>query len=326
VWERVPVDVRVVVAVGGNALARRGRPMTLDNQVANVSIACDHLSRVASLHQLAITHGNGPQVGLLALEDASIAPAPHHPLDVLVAETQGMIGYLIERELGNHLPADRHLATLLTMVEVDGDDPSFADPSKPVGPPCSAEEADAFERERGWTFRPNGEAFRRVVPSPSPIAIVEEQPIFELLAAGCVVICAGGGGIATVRGPDGHLRGVEAVIDKDHVSGLLAGVLHADVLVLATDVDAVYLGFGTTRANAVFAAHPDALLDEHVAEFAVGSMLPKVTAACDFARVTGRSAMIGSLADIEGLVAGTAGTRISNDVAGVQIDDRGDDR
>jgi carbamate kinase len=309
--------VRIVVALGGNALLRRGQPMTVENQRANVALACDHLAPVAADHELVISHGNGPQIGLLALEGAAYKPVPVYPLDVLGAETQGMIGYLVEQELGNRLPYERPLATLLTMIEVDPDDPAFADPSKPIGPLYGPDEAEALAAERGWVFKPDGDHLRRVVPSPAPKRIFERRQIRWLLEAGCVVICAGGGGIPTAYDGDRHLGGVEAVIDKDHASGLLARDLDADVFVMATDTPAAYLGFGTSNQRAVTEAHPDALLAEHGAEFAAGSMLPKVTAACDFARTTGRPAAIGQLADIESLVAGKAGTRISTEVTGV---------
>jgi len=312
--------VRVVVALGGNALLRRGQPMTVENQRTNVAIACEHLAPVAAEHQLVISHGNGPQIGLLALESAAYEAVPAYPLDVLGAESQGMIGYLIEQELGNRLPFERPLATLLTMIEVDPDDPAFAEPTKPIGPQYSTEDAAALERERGWTFRPDGEQLRRVVPSPAPKRIFQRRQISWLLERGAVVICAGGGGIPTAY-RDGRLVGVEAVIDKDHASGLLARDLAADVLVMATDTPAVYLGYGTDDEHAVLAADPDALVAQHADEFAAGSMRPKVMAACDFARATGRPAVIGQLADIERLVAGIAGTRISTDVEGVVIAD-----
>jgi carbamate kinase len=323
--------VRIVVALGGNALLRRGQPMTAENQRANVALACDHLAPVAAEHELVISHGNGPQIGLLALEGAAYEPVPVYPLDVLGAETQGMIGYLVEQELGNRLPFDKPLSTLLTMIEVDPADPAFADPSKPIGPLYGADEARKLAEERGWVFKPDGDHHRRVVPSPAPKRIFEERQIRWLLEAGCVVICAGGGGIPTAYDGERHLGGVEAVIDKDHASGLLARDLAADVFVMATDTPAAYVGFGTPGQRTITAAHPDALLAEYGGEFAAGSMLPKVTAACDFARGTGRPAVIGQLGDIEALVAwaarpaaeqpeGTeraAGTRISPDVTGV---------
>ena len=210
------------MALGGNALLRRGQPMTVENQRANVALACDHLAAVAATHELVISHGNGPQIGLLALEGAAYEPVPVYPLDVLGAETQGMVGYLIQQELGNRLSFERPLATLLTMIEVDPTDPAFADPSKPIGPLYTAEEAAQLERDRGWTFRPDGAQVRRVVPSPAPKRIFEHRQISWLLDAGCVVICAGGGGIPTAFDEHGKLHGIEAVIDKDHASGLLS--------------------------------------------------------------------------------------------------------
>jgi carbamate kinase len=310
--------VKVVVALGGNALLRRGEPMTVEVQRANVAVACEHLAVVAHDHELVISHGNGPQIGLLALESAAYKPVPAYPLDVLGAESQGMVGYLIEQELGNRMRADRPLATLLTMIDVDADDPAFAAPSKPIGPVYEADDADALAAERGWTFKPDGDKWRRVVPSPAPRRIVELRQIRALLDAGCIVICAGGGGIPTTTDGSGR-RGVEGVIDKDHASALLARDLDADVFVMATDAAAAYLGFASDDPQRIVAAEPDALLDLHRDEFAAGSMLPKVIAACDFARTTGRPAVIGQLADIEGLVAGTAGTRISTDTDGVRV-------
>lgn len=309
--------MRVVVALGGNALLRRGEPMTIERQRANVALACAHLAPVAAAHELVIAHGNGPQIGLLALEGAAYPEVPVYPLDVLGAETQGMIGYLIEQELGNRLPFERPLATLLTMIEVDPADPAFTSPSKPIGPRYDRQDADRLESERGWEFRPDGDRWRRVVPSPAPKRIFEHRQIAWLLEQGAVVICAGGGGIPTAYTADRELIGVEAVIDKDHASGLLARDLGADVYVMATDEPAAFLAYGAPDQRRIVAAHPDALLERHRDEFAAGSMLPKVVAARDFARATGRPAAIGALADIEGLVAGTAGTRIATDVDGV---------
>jgi carbamate kinase len=309
--------MRVVMALGGNALLRRGQPMTIENQRTNVAVACQQMAPVAGEHDLVICHGNGPQIGLLALEGAAYTKVPVYPLDVLGAETQGMIGYLVEIELGNLLPPDRPLATLLTMIEVDPADPAFADPTKPIGPIYDVTEAAELEHERGWMFRPDGEHLRRVVPSPVPKRIIQERQIRGLLDAGCVVICAGGGGIPTAYGDNRQLHGVEAVIDKDHASGLLAKDVEADVFVMATDTPAAFLGFGTDEQRSIVAAHPDAILAEHGDEFAAGSMLPKVTAACDFARATRKPAVIGQLADIRSLVVGEAGTRISVDADGV---------
>jgi len=306
-----------VVALGGNALLRRGQPMTTENQRANVRVACDHLAPIAEHHELIISHGNGPQIGLLALEEAAYEEVPEAPLDVLGAETQGMIGYLVEQELGNRLPFERPLASLLTMIEVDPDDPAFADPSKPIGPVYDKSEADRLAAERGWTFKPDGDRMRRVVPSPVPQRIFEHRPISWLLERGCVVICAGGGGIPTAYRPGRELIGIEAVIDKDRASALLARNIEADVLIMATDAQAVFVGFGTPQQRAIAEANPAVLLTEYEAEFAAGSMLPKVVAACDFAKATGKPAMIGALADIDAMLAGTAGTRVTTDAASV---------
>jgi carbamate kinase len=313
--------MRVVVALGGNALLRRGQPMTAENQQENVRVACDHLAPIGEKHELIISHGNGPQIGLLALEQAAYTEVPESPLDVLGAETEGMIGYLVERELGNRLPFDKPLASLLTMIEVDPDDPAFTDPSKPIGPLYSAAEADKLAAERGWAFKPDGHSMRRVVPSPAPKRIFELRPIRWLLDRGCVVICAGGGGIPVAYRPGRQLTGVEAVIDKDRASALLARDVGADLLIMATDAAAVFTGFGTPQQRAIAAANPDALLAGYEAEFAAGSMLPKVIAACDFANATGQPAAIGALADIDAMLAGTAGTRVTTAVTGVEFAD-----
>ena len=291
--------------------------MTTDNQRENVRVACDRLAPIAEQHELIISHGNGPQIGLLALEEAAYTEVPESPLDVLGAETQGMIGYLIEEELGNRLPFEKPLATLLTMIEVDPDDPAFENPSKPIGPQYDEAEAAKLAAERGWTFKPDGNRMRRVVPSPVPQRIFEHRPIKWLLERGCVVICAGGGGIPTAYRPGRQLAGVEAVIDKDRASALLARDVSADILIMATDAPAVFTGFGTAAQRAITAANPDALLADYQTEFAAGSMLPKVIAACDFAKATGKPAAIGALPDIEFMLAGTAGTRVTTDVTGV---------
>jgi carbamate kinase len=309
--------VRVVVAVGGNALLRRGEALTHENQRRNVRLACASLAPVAAAHELVVSHGNGPQVGLLALQGAAYAEVPTYPLDVLDAETQGMIGYLVEQELGNLLPADVPLATLLTMIEVDADDPAFATPTKPIGPIYDRATADRLAEARGWTFAPDGDGLRRVVPSPEPRRIFELRQIRWLLGRGCVVICAGGGGIPTSFGPGRQLAGVEAVIDKDRASALLAAGVNAEVLVMATDVDAVYLDWGTPYARAVARARP-AELARHREVFAAGSMRPKVEAACRFA-AAGGTAAIGALADIDRMLRGTAGTVVTADAAGLEL-------
>ena len=300
---------RVVVALGGNAMLRRGEPMTVANQRRSIAAACTALAPVALEHQLVISHGNGPQVGLLALQASAYDEESASPFDVLGAQTEGMIGYLIEQELGNLLPFDKPLATMLTMCEVDPQDAAFADPSKFVGPVYAEQEAHDLAQRHGWTVKPDGEHWRRVVPSPLPLRVFQLRPVRWLVEQGCVVICAGGGGIPTMYKPGTTtLVGVEAVIDKDRASAVLARELEADVLVIATDVDGLYFDWNTPSQRLVDAAHPDHLSR---LEFAGGSMGPKVSAAVEFARLTGQEAVIGALTDLTGLLDGTSGTRIS---------------
>ncbi|MCU0301535.1 MAG: carbamate kinase [Candidatus Nanopelagicales bacterium] len=318
--------MRVVIALGGNALQRRGEPMTVQRQRENVRVACRAIAPIAAEHELVISHGNGPQVGLLALQAAAYDEQSAYPFDVLGAQTEGMIGYLIEQELGNLLPEEQHLATILTMTEVDPADPAFADPTKFVGPVYDASQARRLAEERGWTVKPDGAGWRRVVPSPAPKRIFEIQPIRWLLEHGVVVVCTGGGGIPTMYLPDeGYvggtrtLVGVEAVIDKDWASALLAESLGADLLVVATDVDAVQLDWGTPAARTIRAASPEAA---DGLDLPAGSMGPKVAAAAAFARsAPHRAAIIGSLADLSGIMAGRAGTRIAQDVPGLVLAD-----
>jgi carbamate kinase len=301
--------MRIVVALGGNALLKRGEPMTAAHQRANVAIAASALATVATEHELVVAHGNGPQVGLLALQSEAYPEVEAYPLDVLGAETEGMIGYLLEQELGNELPFEKPIATILTMVEVDPADPAFADPTKFVGPVYDEAQARALAADKGWTVKPDGEHWRRVVPSPRPTRIFEIRPMRWLLENGVVVICAGGGGIPTMYEPgrERHLVGVEAVVDKDLASSLLARELEADLFVIATDVDGVYLDWGTPAQRRIERTTPDEL---EAGDFPAGSMGPKVAAAAEFVRATGRRTAIGSLAQIEGLVAGTAGTNV----------------
>ena len=300
--------MRIVVALGGNALLRRGQPMTADNQRQNVRVAAAALAPVAAGNELVISHGNGPQVGLLALQAAAYPDVEGFPLDVLGAQTEGMIGYLIEQELGNLLPEDQPLASVLTMVEVDPDDPAFRDPTKFIGPVYAREEAERLACERGWSIRPDGPMWRRVVPSPAPRRIFELRPVRWLLERGAIVICTGGGGIPTMFLPGTNtLVGAEVVIDKDRASALLARELDADLFVMATDVDAVYEGWGTPDQAALGRVTIAQLQGRR---FAAGSMGPKVEAAVDFVRHTGRRAAIGTLADVAELVAGTAGTNV----------------
>lgn len=307
--------MRLVIALGGNALLRRGEAMTAENQRENVRIACEQIAKVAPGNELVIAHGNGPQVGLLALQGAAYTEVGAYPLDVLGAETEGMIGYMIEQELGNLLPFEVPFATILTQVEVDAGDPAFQKPSKPIGPVYAKEEAEHLAREKGWSIAPDGDKFRRVVPSPRPKRIFEIRPIQWLLEKGSVVICTGGGGIPTIYDENRKLHGIEAVIDKDLCSALLAEQLDADLLVIATDVDAAYIDWGKPTQKAIAQAHPDEL--ERLG-FAAGSMGPKVQAACEFARHTGKVAVIGSLADIQAIVQGEAGTRVNTAQAGIR--------
>jgi carbamate kinase len=307
--------MRVVVALGGNALLRRGEPMTAENQRANVRRAAEALAPLARDHELVISHGNGPQVGLLALQAEAGLDAAHFPLDVLGAQTEGMIGYMIEQELGNLMPFEVPFATLLTMVEVDPADPAFAKPDKPIGPVYQEEEARRVAVERGWSVARDGDGWRRVVASPQPKRIFEIRPVKWLLERGTIVICGGGGGIPTVYDEGGKLRGVEAVIDKDRVGALLAQQLEADVFIMATDVSAVVANWGTRDARAVRRASPAALARF---DFAAGSMGPKVEAARDFAGRTGKTAAIGALEDIPLILRGEAGTLVSNEVATIE--------
>ena len=298
--------MRIVVALGGNALLRRGQPMTAKNQRENVRIAAQALAPIAAGNQLVISHGNGPQVGLLALQSAAYEEVEAYPLDVLGAQTEGMIGYMIEQELGNLLPIEYPFATILTMVEVDPEDPAFDEPTKPIGPVYNEAEAKRLEANKGWVMKPDGEQWRRVVPSPEPHRIFEMRPIHWLLEKGTIVICAGGGGIPTIYNEEGNLEGVEVVIDKDRASALLAFELEADLLIMATDTDGVYLDWGTEDARRIERTTPDEI-EKH--EFAAGSMGPKVEAAADFVSRTGQRAVIGALADIPAMVEGTAGTQ-----------------
>jgi carbamate kinase len=307
--------MRIVIALGGNALLRRGEPMTADNQRDNVRTAAQQIAQITSGNELVIAHGNGPQVGLLALQGAAYKDVTPYPLDVLGAQTEGMIGYMIEQELGNLLPYDVPFATLLTQVKVDADDPAFAHPSKPIGPVYSKEDAERFAREKGWSIAPDGDKYRRVVASPRPQHIFEIRPIQWLIEHGTIVICAGGGGIPTMYDKDHKLIGVEAVIDKDLCSSLLAHELAADLLIIATDVDAAYVDWGKPTQRSIAKAHPDEL---EKLGFAAGSMGPKVQAASEFARETGKDAVIGALADIIAITEGRAGTRVSVSEAGIR--------
>jgi carbamate kinase len=306
--------MRIVVALGGNALLRNDETLTAENQRHNVNIAAEALAPIAREHELIITHGNGPQVGLLALQGAAYKANEAYPLDILDAETEGMIGYLIEQELINVLPADRPCATLLTQIEVDPKDPAFFHPTKPIGPVYDETEANKLTRERGWTMAQDGKHFRRVVASPRPQCIFELGVIELLVNQGVVVICAGGGGIPIVKRDDGSLVGVEAVIDKDLASSLLAHELKADVLIMLTGVDAVYKAWSEPEARAIHRISPRSIRQF---TFAPGSMAPKVEAACEFVEQTGGLAGIGQLKDATRILTGEAGTVITPDMSGI---------
>jgi carbamate kinase len=303
--------VRVVAALGGNALLRRGEPLDADTQRANLRGAVAALAELAREHELIVTHGNGPQVGFLALQSEALPDAPRLPLDVLGAESEGMIGYLIEQEL-RPLLGGREVATLLTQVEVDPADAAFAEPTKPIGPVYEEGRARALAAARGWQVRPDGEGFRRVVPSPEPLRILELATIRLLVDAGVVVICAGGGGIPVVPAAAGSLHGVEAVIDKDLSAALLAEGLDADALLLLTDQPAVYLDWPEPAREPIERAGPAALRSLALDP---GSMGPKVEAACRFAERTGGLAAIGALGDAVRILAGESGTRVLKDLA-----------
>ncbi|QOL82498.1 carbamate kinase [Pseudooceanicola spongiae] len=303
--------MRVVVALGGNALLRRGEPMTPAAQLANIRIAATALADLARDHEIVVTHGNGPQVGLLALQGAAYDPDTPWPLDVLGAQTEGMIGYLIEQELANALPLGSRCTTLLSRVEVDAKDPAFAAPSKPVGPVYTAPEAAKAARDHGWSMvtEASGGA-RRVVPSPPPLRILGLEAITLLLEAGQCVICAGGGGIPVMRDAGGAMIGVEAVIDKDRTAAMLARELNADALLLLTDVPAVFLHWGTPQQSAIGRTTPAAV---EGLDLAAGSMGPKVDAAAGFVRTGGGFAGIGLLGEARSILEGQSGTRILPD-------------
>jgi carbamate kinase len=309
---------RAVVALGGNALLRRGEPLEAQSQARAARVAAKLLARVAPSHQLVITHGNGPQVGLLALMSEAYTETAPYPLDMLDAETEGQIGYVLELELGNAMP-ERKTVTVLTQVVVNAKDPAFSDPAKFIGPVYSEGQAHELETAHGWTVKRDGTQWRRVVPSPQPQRIVQLSAIEHLLDAGFLVVCAGGGGIPVVQDLHGDQHGVEAVIDKDLASALLAGDLGVDMLVLATDVDGVYTDYGTPEQRRIVGATPAGLRSR---AFAAGSMGPKVEAVCQFVERTGGRAVIGSFDQLDELIAGTAGTQVRAHGPGITYAER----
>jgi carbamate kinase len=300
--------MRVVVALGGNALLERGQKPDAEVQEANVARAVAALAPLAHDHELVLTHGNGPQVGVLAMQSAS---DPHlttpYPFDVLGAQTQGMIGYWLLQAMQNNLP-NRQVAAIINQTLVEAADPAFADPSKFVGEMYTREQAEALSAARGWVVKPDGAGWRRVVGSPRPQRVVETRLIRLLLESGAVVVCAGGGGVPVVRGEDGQLRGVEAVVDKDLTSSVLAEALDADALLVLTDVPAVMRDFGGPSQAPITRATPAGMRRE---QFPPGSMGPKVDAVCRFVELTGGMGAIGSLNDAEAILAGRAGTIVT---------------
>ncbi len=296
----------VVIALGGNALIKRGQPPEVSIQRQNIELAAKAIAEIAKKHQVVVTHGNGPQVGLLALQAEAYKQVKPYPLDVLDAETEGAIGYLIEQELRNQLP-EQQIVTLLTQIEVDPCDRAFTRPTKPIGAVYSEAEAKKLAKERGWAVAPDGNVYRRVVPSPEPKRIVELPTIRLLVKVGALVVCAGGGGIPVIVTPEGSIRGVEAVIDKDLATALLATELQADALLLLTDVDAVHTNWDTPEAQPIYAINPQQLCNY---SFAPGSMQPKIEAACRFVEATKGMARIGKLEDAAAILKGKRGTVI----------------
>jgi carbamate kinase len=299
--------VRVVVALGGNALLQRGEPPDSEVQAHHITAAVEALAPIVRDHKLVVTHGNGPQIGLLALESARDPSLSHpYPLDVLGAQTQGMVGYWLLQALENVAP-DRQVACVVTQTLVSSDDPAWGAPTKFIGPVYGEAEATRLAGERGWQIRADGDRWRRVVASPTPLAVVEDPLIELLLAQGVVVVCAGGGGAPVVRDRDGRLQGVEAVVDKDRTSAILAVSVKADALLLLTDVAGVVDGFGTPDATLLRRTTAARLRQ---LDLPAGSMGPKVAALCEFAETTGQFAAIGSLDDAEAVLRGDSGTSV----------------
>lgn len=297
----------VVVALGGNALLCRGEPLEADVQRINVCCAAKAISKMTDDWNVVLVHGNGPQVGLLALQNSAFKEVKPYPLDILVAETQGMIGYMLQQELQNILP-EQQVVTMLTQVEVDSNDPAFMMPTKYIGPVYNKEEADQLALEKGWEFKNDGKYIRRVVPSPKPLNIVESDSIRQLIEQGNLVICSGGGGIPVTRKED-KLVGVEAVIDKDLSAAFLAKQIQADALLILTDADAVYLNWGTDEQEALRFTNPEQLSE---LEFDAGSMGPKIAAACEFVNATKGQVGIGCLTDGANILKGECGTLITD--------------
>ncbi|MEB8023464.1 carbamate kinase [Raoultella ornithinolytica] len=296
----------IVIALGGNALLARGEALSAENQYRNIAQIADVVASLSQEYQVVIVHGNGPQVGLLALQNQAYSDSPAWPLDVLVAETQGMLGYMIAQVLGSRAGIPP-VVTLLTRVEVDAADPAFRQPGKYIGPVWAAEEQSALEARYGWQMKKDGDYVRRVVPSPRPQKILERRAISQLLADGNVVICAGGGGTPVVE-ENGSYQGMEAVVDKDVAASVLAQSLQAEALLILTEADAVYLDWGTPKARALRTATVDDLRPLAVPD---GAMGPKAEAAIQFVEMTGHPAYIGALRDAPAILRGEKGTLIA---------------
>lgn len=296
----------LVIALGGNALLKRGAVLSAENQYQSIALIADAIGKLAKKYRIAIVHGNGPQVGLLALQNLAYRDVPPYPLDILVAESQGMIGYMLAQQLGAFHPA-QPVSTLLTRVLVDSEDPAYREPSKFIGPVYEPQQQAELENKYGWSMKLDGKYLRRVVPSPEPKKIIDIEAINLLLAKNHIVICNGGGGVPMVASAHGMV-GSEAVIDKDLASALLAEALDADHLVILTDADAVYQHWGTPQQKAIRSATTQELAPMAVAD---GSMGPKIMAVSRFVQRSGKVAHIGALQDIESVLAGTAGTLIT---------------
>lgn len=305
--------MKVVISLGDGALLRRGEPLDAAVQRGNAARAAAIVAKIAAKHNVIVTHGNTPQVGLLTQQAEALAQIRPYPLDVLDAEAEGMIGYLIEQELKSLLPK-RQVVTVLTQIEVSDKDAAFNKPSVPVGASYESNQAQRLTRERGWVMEPDGTRWRRVVPGPQPLHILELPAIRLLLQSGALVICAGGGGIPVTVTPTGQVRGVEAVIDKDLAAALLAHQVGADALLLLTDVDAAYLNWGGEHPWAIHETMPEELRKHAFSE----PMKPKVEAACRFVEGGGNLAGIGLLEDAAAILEGICGTVVRP--TGVSLD------
>lgn len=299
--------MRIVIALGGNALLKRGEAMLYENELSNVRVACQQIVKISKGNELVITHGNGPQVGLIALQQEAYRDVPPYPLDAVGAQSIGLIGYMIQKELSGLLGPGANIASVLTQTEVDSLDPAFSHPTKPVGPVYDKSTAERLAKEHHWTIAQDNDKYRRVVASPDPKQILGLAGLKALLKHGHLVICCGGGGIPVCVTARGELVGAEAVIDKDLASSLLASSLDADHFVIATDVEGIYMGWRTPQQRLIRKATPAFL---RTISFAKGSMQPKVEAVCRFVEKTGKTAAIGSLEHIEEILRGHSGTQV----------------